>query len=271
MSQVVFKVLQKTIMPFPVLFELVKDNERITQDLLAEALIKIGITVTYALYTVISGEGTEKLEESEPKREYISALASYDIPVGILYQTISKVLQTNYSKRIGGALPDGFNLRKILVQKQADKAPVINMSQYSSKSNQAKMQEQAVAYEPVAYKPPVQAQAQRGGSADVVVGYSAKKKYNAPVVVKSLWDEDTSSAFSNIEQAVENDKVVLTSAPQNTRPLPVQQPAVQQPAVQQPAVQQPAPQQQQPAEGDAPVVAYSGRKKYQPAQVGSLW
>jgi hypothetical protein len=34
--QVIFKVLQKTIMPFPVLFELVKDNERITQDSLAQ-------------------------------------------------------------------------------------------------------------------------------------------------------------------------------------------------------------------------------------------
>lgn len=37
-------------------------------------------------------------------------------------------------------------------------------------------------YEPTGYKPPVQ----RGGD---VVQYTAKKKYGAPTVVKSLWDD----------------------------------------------------------------------------------
>jgi hypothetical protein len=36
MMQVIFKILQKTIMPFPVLFALVQDNEMITQDSLAQ-------------------------------------------------------------------------------------------------------------------------------------------------------------------------------------------------------------------------------------------
>jgi hypothetical protein len=64
------------------------------------------VTITYALYTVTTGEGTEKQEESEPRREYVSALASYDIPVGIIYRTVSAVLHANYAKRIAGMLFD---------------------------------------------------------------------------------------------------------------------------------------------------------------------
>lgn len=278
MMQVIFKVLQKTIMPFPVLFELVKDNEKITQDSLAQALIQIGVTVTYALYTVTTGEGTEKQEESEPRREYVSALASYDIPVGIIYRTVSAVLHANYHKRIAGALPDDYNLKNVLEAKKGVKVQV-NMAQYSSKSNQAK-NFGVVTAEPEPVVAGFTQQERRGSGArqrggDVVVGYTSKKKYNAPTVVKSLWDdEDTATAVTSLETQAQNEAVsVQQQAPSRNNyqaPEPVNNYNAPVNNYERPAPVQQA--QPQPAQNDAaPVVAYSGRKKYQPAQVGSLW
>jgi len=101
------------------------------------------------------------------------------------------------------------------------------------------------------YKPPERS-APRGGSDTPIVGYSSKKKYT-PVVVKSLWDEeDNSGASENVTSEPVVEPVV---AVQETKPVAVNIPKTF----------------EQPASNDPPVIQYSGRKKYQPAQVGSLW
>jgi len=223
MLQVVFKILQKTIMPFPVLFELVKDNEDISQDTLAQALQSVGITISYALYTVLSGEGTEKQEESEPKREYISAIAPYDLPVCIMYKTISKVLHTNARQRIGGPVAENFDLKGMIT----DRKTLNNPEQEINTATQD------------------------------LVGWSRQKK--KPAVVGGLWD-------SGAEEQVNDDyglpepvvKKEVVSAPQYKTTKTEEQPANKEPVTKSDSA-------------NLSAVGYSGRKKYQPTNIESLW
>jgi hypothetical protein len=47
---------------------------------------------------------SENRQESQPQREYSSAIAPYNIPVGVAYKTIAAFMKANRRNRLGGPI-----------------------------------------------------------------------------------------------------------------------------------------------------------------------
>jgi len=118
MMYIIFKVLRKTFSAFTPLYEMLFSSS-IGKEKLARILLDIGFTLSYTSYVVSTGDDTENRQESEPKREYNSAIVPYNFPVAIAYRTIYLVMKANRGNRMGGPLTgDVKDLKEVRIQEK---------------------------------------------------------------------------------------------------------------------------------------------------------